>query len=46
MRIIINILSWHDLWVGVRWDSNWNTLWIAPIPTIIIRIKFKYKQGD
>ncbi len=32
--------AWYDFWIGWYWDRKKKTLYIAPIPTIIIKLEF------
>lgn len=35
------VFKWYDLWVGAYWDKKKRWLYILPIPTIGIILKFK-----
>jgi len=37
------LFLWYDLWVGFYWDKKNRTLYVCPLPTVVIRIKFKAK---
>lgn len=35
--------KWFDLWIGIFIDINHNCLYICPLPTFVIKIKFNSK---
>lgn len=42
----INLLwLWYDLWIGAYWDRAARTLYLCPIPTVVIRIRFGPAPG-
>jgi len=44
MKRIQFIFAWYDLWVGFFWDSKKKWLYILPLPTIGVIIKFKLEK--
>lgn len=35
------IFAWYDLWIGFFWDKKKRWLYLSPIPTLGIILKFK-----
>lgn len=36
-----NILwKWYDFWIGAYWDVGHRTLYICPLPTLVLRFEF------
>ena len=35
------IFAWYDLWVGLFWDSKKRWLYLFPLPSIGLVIKFR-----
>jgi len=34
------VLSWCDMWVGFCWDSKARMLYVAPLPGVIVGLRF------
>ncbi len=37
------IFAWYDIWVGAFWDKKKKWLYIFPLPTLGLILKFKWK---
>lgn len=33
--------AWYDLWIGIFIDTDKGKIYVCPIPTILITIKYK-----
>lgn len=38
MRIHIGF-KWYDLWVGAYWDQKNRTLYVCPLPTLVLKFE-------
>lgn len=38
MRVRVRF-CWYDLWVGAYWDRAERTLYVCPLPMLVIRIR-------
>ena len=36
--------AWYDLWVGAYWDRKARTLYLAPIPTVVLEVSFGRRE--
>jgi hypothetical protein len=36
--------AWYDLWIGAYWDRKERVLYVCPLPTIAIAVKFTEKR--
>lgn len=34
-------IAWYDLWIGVYWDRKCRILYVCPLPTWVIEIRFR-----
>ncbi len=32
--------AWYDLWIGAYWDRKTRTLYVCPLPTLLVTIPF------
>lgn len=32
--------AWYDLWVGAYWDRKTRTLYVCPLPCVLITLTF------
>ena len=37
---------WFDLWVGAYWDSKARSLYLCPLPTLVLRIDCATSKGE
>ncbi len=35
--------AWYDLWVGVYWDRKLRTLYLCPLPMLLIEVRRRLK---
>lgn len=40
------ILAWYDIWIGAYWDIGHRTLYVCPLPMIVLRFQFHGKQNN
>lgn len=40
------LFAWHDLWVGIFWDSRKRKLYILPLPCVGVVIEFPMRHND
>jgi hypothetical protein len=38
--------KWFDLWIGAYWDVGHRTLYICPVPTVVLRFEFSGKKDE
>lgn len=38
--------AWYDFWVGAYWDKAAKTLYVCPLPCIVLQLKFAGKIVD
>ncbi len=36
--------KWYDLWVGAFWDAKRRTLYVCPLPTLVLRFRFRQEH--
>lgn len=42
-----NILwKWFDFWVGAYWDAGHRTLYVCPLPTLVLRFEFRGPKDE
>jgi hypothetical protein len=39
MKVRLN-WKWYDLWVGAYWDRGKRTLYVCPLPTVVVEVSF------
>lgn len=37
--------AWYDMWIGAYWDTFDRTLYICPIPMLVIKIRAVEPHG-
>lgn len=40
------ILAWYDMWIGLYWDVGYRTLYICPLPMIVLRFQFPGPKNE
>ncbi len=45
MRISL-FFAWYDLWVGAFYDRSKHTLYICPLPCVVVKISPQAQEGD
>lgn len=40
------IIAWYDLWIGAYWDIGHRTLYICPLPMLVLRFQFPGKKDE
>lgn len=38
--------AWYDLWIGAYWDIGHRTLYICPLPTVVLRFEFHGHKNE
>lgn len=39
------VFAWYDFWVGAYFDKGKNTLYLLPVPTVGVRVRFLPKPS-
>lgn len=34
-------IAWYDLWMGAYWDAKKRTLYVCPLPCVVIKLSSK-----
>lgn len=40
------ILAWYDMWIGAYWDAGHRTLYICPLPMVVLRFQFPGRKDE
>lgn len=40
------ILAWYDIWIGTYYDVGHSTLYICPLPMVVLRFELGHKQNE
>lgn len=45
MRISV-FIAWYDLWIGAYWDRAKRTLYVCPVPCVVIKVSHRAGAGE
>lgn len=46
-RVSVKVFfAWYDIWIGAYWDRMLRTLYICPVPMVVLRVRFRPKGHD
>lgn len=40
------ILAWYDIWIGAYYDIGHTTLYVCPLPMVVLRFEFTGRKNE